>query len=319
MPLLSSAYRPAWYLRNATAQTVLPALLRFFPRPEFERERLFTPDDDFIDIDRLRASSRKLVLIVHGLEASTGSGYIRGMAAACRKSGWNVAAMNLRGVTHAPHELKRTYHSGATADVNFVVEELLKNQRWESLALVGFSLGGNLVIKYAGEKGNMIDPRIKSAVAISVPCDLKATALHLDGKNNGIYRRRFLRSLKKKLYVIRPRLPFDLSEEKISSLKTLVEYDDVFTAPMYGFANAMDYYAQCSSKQFIPSVAIPLLILNSMDDPFFTSDCLPVAECRNHPLVFLETTAFGGHVGFMTASPWGKFYSEQRTIEFLGG
>lgn len=318
MPLFDSPYHPPHYLRNAHVQTILPSLIRTVPGIRFSRERLVDDDDDFIDIDWIRHTSTRVALLVHGLEASTQSSYIRGMAKSLHEQGWNVAAMNLRGVTHQHHEIKRTYHSGATDDIALVVSHLLSNYSFSEMSLMGFSLGGNLVIKYAGECGNQTDHRIRSAVAISVPCDLKSTAIHLDSTAPSIYKKRFLRSLKEKLYGFHHQLPFPLSRNEINRISTLVEYDDRFTAPMYGFKNAEDYYEKCSSKQFIRGVEIPLLILTACDDPFFTLDSIPYEECRSHSTVLLETPAHGGHVGFMLSHPWGEYYSEKRTIGFIG-
>ncbi|MBS1657287.1 MAG: alpha/beta fold hydrolase [Bacteroidetes bacterium] len=319
MPLLESSFNPPWYLRNKHLQTILPALFRTVPGVQFTRERIYGIDNDFLDLDWIHHTSNKVALLVHGLEASTNSAYIRGMARALHKDGWNVAALNLRGVTHQHHELKRTYHSGATDDIQMVVHHIFTNYTFSEMALVGFSLGGNLVIKYAGERGNEIDIRIKKAVAVSVPCDLKSTAYHLDSPARSIYGKRFLRSLKKKLYGIRGRLPFSLTGDDIQNITTLVQYDDHFTAPMYGFRNAEDYYEKCSSKQFISQVKIPMLILTAKDDPFFTTASIPVDECMALQHVWLETPQHGGHVGFMMNHPWGKYYSEQRTIDFLNG
>ena len=318
MPLVASSFKPAWYLRNADLQTILPALFRNVGGIHFSRERITTPDEDFLDVDWIHHPSKKVALLIHGLEASTKSNYIKGMAKTLHHNGWNVAAMNLRGITHERHQLRRTYHSGATEDVDIVIKHLLNKNRFIEMALIGFSLGGNLVVKYTGECGEQIDSRIKKAIGISVPCDLNSTAYHLDSSAKKIYRNRFLRSLKGKLIGLRQRLPFQLSEKEVRNIKTLVEYDDRFTAPMYGFKNAEDYYEQCSSKKFIAGVKIPLLILTAKDDPFFTHESLPFDECTHHPLVQLETPDYGGHVGFMITHPWGKYYSEVRTLQFLG-
>jgi hypothetical protein len=319
MPLLESRYNPPWYIRNKHLQTILPALFRTVAGVHFHRKRITDEEGDFIDVDWIRHTSKRVALVVHGLEATAQSPYIRGMAKALHQHGWNVAAMNLRGVTHKHHELRKTYHSGATEDIQVVVNHLFADHTFEEIALVGFSLGGNLVLKYAGECGTRIDPRITKVVAISVPCDLKSSAILLDSPSGRVYGKRFLRSLKKKLYGIRNRLPFALSKDDIRNIRTLMEYDDRFTAPMYGFSSADDYYAKCSSKQFISSVTIPALILTAKDDPFLTSESLPVEECRSHPNVWLEIPEHGGHVGFMMNHPFGKYYSEQRTIDFLNG
>jgi len=316
MPLVVSKYQPPVLLCNAHLQTILPAVFRRVTGITFQRQRVLTPDDDFLDIDLFPSPSKKIALLVHGLEASTDSAYIRGMAKKLYSEGWFVAAMNLRGITHAPHELRSTYHSGATNDVDSTVKFLLAKFPCDEMALIGFSLGGNLVIKYTGEKGTQLDRRIVKAIAISTPCDLKSTARNLDSAKR-FYGRIFLRSLKARVKSFHERLPFHLTEKNIDRLSSLEEYDNAYTAPMFGFKNADDYYQQCSSKKFIGAVKIPLLILTAKDDPFFTAESFPFEECRTHPHVFFETPAHGGHVGFMMNSPWGKYYSEDRTLEFL--
>ncbi|MFI5135854.1 MAG: YheT family hydrolase, partial [Chitinophagales bacterium] len=271
MPLVTSKYRAPLLLSNPHLQTILPAILRQVSGISFRRERVPTPDDDFLDVDLLTSSSKRIALLVHGLEASTDSGYIRGMAKKLYGEGWLVAAMNLRGITHAPYELHSTYHSGATHDVNTVVNFLLQKFPCDEMVLIGFSLGGNQVIKYAGENEFQLDSRIKKAIGISVPCDLKATARNLDSTKK-FYGRIFLRSLKSRVKLFHERLPFPLAAKDIDQIETLEEYDDVYTAPMFGFKNAEDYYDRCSAKKFIGGVKIPLLILSAKDDPFFTAE-----------------------------------------------
>ncbi|MEO6168638.1 MAG: alpha/beta fold hydrolase [Chitinophagales bacterium] len=318
MPLLTSTFKTPFYLPGGDIQSIIPAISRRVTGVKYQRERISTPDNDFIDIDWLHNTSLKIVLLLHGLEASADSPYMKGMSKALHAAGFSVAAMNLRGCSGEVNNQVRSYHSGSTDDVATVIDHLLQNKHCKNLMLVGFSLGGNLTLKYLGER-NSLDERISKAVAISVPCDLEACALHLDNRIPFIYRNRFLRTLKHKAILRVGRLPFSLSLRQIKKLDTFIEFDDYYTSQLYGFKDAKDYYKKSSSKQFIPSITIPTLILTALNDPFFTAACFPFEECTNSPNVFLETPGDGGHVGFCTDFFSGSYHSEKRAIEFLMG
>jgi predicted alpha/beta-fold hydrolase len=317
VPLLTSTYNAPPLLRNADVHTVAASFLRFVRHVSYTRERIITPDNDFLDIDWLHNDSKKIALLVHGLEASAKMSYMKGMAEALHQAGYEVAAMNLRGCSGEMNKQLRAYHSGATDDVATVISHILQHHYYDEMVLVGFSLGGNLILKYLGEKGISLPPQIKKAVAISVPCDLEAAAMNLDRPKNFIYRRHFLRTLRKKAMFRILNNGLFRSGKRLSSIKTFRQYDNWFTAPLFGFTDASDYYSQSSSKQFIKHITIPTLILIAKDDPFFVEACFPYEECRHHANVFLETPEHGGHVGFILDVPWGKYYSEKRTIEFL--
>ncbi|MBA3647924.1 MAG: alpha/beta fold hydrolase [Chitinophagales bacterium] len=318
MPLVRSAYKNPWYLPTADLQTIVPNIFRVVKGVVYKRERISTPDSDFLDIDWLSNKSANIALLIHGLEASAHSMYIKGMAKALSKQGWCVAAMNLRGCSGYPNVQPRSYHSGSTEDVKTVVDHILKSHQCKNLVIVGFSLGGNLVLKYLGENGTAIPAVISKAVTISVPADLRACAEFLDRNALSIYKNRFLKSLKQKAIKHLPNDSFTLDRRDIDKVHSLVDFDDLYTAPLYGFRNAYDYYAKCSGKNFIQGITVPTLILNARNDPFFTDACLPVEECTYHSGVFLEAPDKGGHVGFSMENPYG-YYSEMRTLNFLGG
>lgn len=317
MPLVASKYKAPFMLRNGNVQTIATSFFRIVRGVNYTRKRITTPDDDFLDIDWLLCDSRKIAVIIHGLEASSQMPYIKGMAKILFNAGYQVAAMNLRGCSGELNKQVRAYHSGTTDDVETVLDHILTNHDCDEIVIVGFSLGGNLLLKYLGEKGAAVPSQIKKAIAISVPCDLEAAAGNLDRQLNFFYRHHFLRTLKQKALLRIRNHRFPLSEQKLTSIKTLFQYDDCFTAPLFGFDNALDYYRKCSSKHFLKNIAIPTLILTAKDDPFFTNSCFPFDECRDHPNVFLETPLRGGHVGFILNVPWGKYYSEERVIEFI--
>ncbi len=280
---------------------------------------MVTPDADFIDIDWLRSASRRVAVIFHGLEGSTQAAYMKGMAKALFENGYQVAAVNLRGCSGEMNLKLKAYHSGATDDVATVINHVFSNIEYDEMVLVGFSLGGNLLLKYLGENLSLVSWKIKRAVAISAPCDLAAASANLDKPINIFYRNRFLKTLMQKaLQRIRTH-GFSLSEKELLRVRTLKTYDDCFTAPLFGFKDAADYYEKSSSRQFLHAIKIPVLILTAQDDPFFTPASLPFQECRIHKNVFLETPLHGGHVGFILDYSFKNYFSEQKTLEFLNG
>lgn len=297
-------------------QSIVPALTRKVTGISYRRERIETPDHDFLDIDWVDAHSSKIALVIHGLEASAQKPYMKGMCKALHAAGFKVAAMNLRGCSGEINRQVRSYHSGSTGDVATVIDHVLQNIDCEQLVLVGFSLGGNLIIKYLGER-DIIPAKITKAVTISVPCDLEACSVHLDKRIPLVYRDRFLRTLKHKALLRTGLLPFSLSRRQIRNISSFREFDDLYTSQLYGFDDAADYYKQCSSKQFIASVNLPALILTAHNDPFFTEACFPYKECKASPNVFLEVPDEGGHVGFCIDFFLGEYYSEKRATEFL--
>jgi predicted alpha/beta-fold hydrolase len=316
MPLVESDYQPPLGFRNGHWQTIYASLFRRVPDVVYRREQIDTPDDDFLDLDWVKTGADRVVILSHGLEGSTQRSYIRGMARALSQCRWDVIAWNYRGCGGTPNRQLRSYHSGATEDLEVVVQHALAME-YEQVALVGFSLGGNLTLKYLGERGAELDSRICAAATFSVPTDLDAGSAHLDGRSNWIYAKRFLVNLREKVRQKRTQYPDALPGYDEAAITSLRAFDDCYTAPLHGFADAADYYAQSSSKPFIADIAVPTLIVNAADDPFLPEACYPVGETRDHPHVFLETPARGGHVGFVAFHPDKMFWSEQRAIGFL--
>ncbi|MBA4057753.1 MAG: alpha/beta hydrolase, partial [Marivirga sp.] len=207
----------------------------------------------------------------------------------------------------------RFYHSGATDDLDHVVKHAL-SKKYDEIYLIGFSLGGNLTLKYLGEVNS--SPVIKSAVAFSVPVDLHASCLKISKPSNWIYSNRFLKSLKNKI-VQKSKIMGGLEVKGIDKIKTLIEFDDHYTAPLHGFQNAVDYYTKCSSIHFLKKIAVPTLLVNAQNDPFLSETCFPDDALRGHPFVKFERPAFGGHVGFSQFNENGLYWSEVRALSFL--
>jgi predicted alpha/beta-fold hydrolase len=305
-------YQAPFFLFNAHLETIYPSLIRKVSLPSYTRERIATPDEDFLDLDWIRHGSDRLVIISHGLEGNSQRPYIKGMAKTMLHAGWDVLAWNYRGCSEEMNRQLRFYHSGATEDLHTVVQHAI--QQYSSIALVGFSLGGNLTLKYLGETTR--PAQIKKAVAISVPMALESSCEKISQPDNWIYSRRFLKSLKEKI-LIKSSTMSALDGKTILSIKTLREFDDHYTGPLHGFRDAHDYYTRCSSLQFLPSIGIPTLILNAQNDPFLSAECYPAELLKNHACVALETPVRGGHVGFAQFRKNGVYWSEERAAQFL--
>lgn len=318
MPVIEySTYTPPFFLKNNHLQTIYPALFRRVPEITYSRERINTPDGDFLDLDWSRVGSDNLGIAIHGLEGSSRSKYMPGILKAFNRRGWDGVAMNLRGCSGERNRLLRFYHAGDTEDVQTVVEHILAQQQYTEIALVGFSIGGNLVLKYLGERGTSASPLIKKAAAISVPCDLASCAWKLAERANVIYMKRFLLSFHKKIKAKMQLMPDKINDENFHTIKTFKEYDDHYTAPLHGFANAEDYWTKCSSKPHLLNIHIPTLLLNALDDPFLTEESYPVEEANQSPYLFLEVPASGGHVGFVTLDNGHEYWHEIRVISFV--
>ncbi|MCB0832221.1 MAG: alpha/beta fold hydrolase [Bacteroidetes bacterium] len=313
MPLIHSSYYAPTWLRNGHIQSILPSLFRRVHGVNYVRERVDTPDGDFLDLDWSCVNSRRVVIICHGLEGSSDRPYMRGMAMAFNHAGWDALAWNYRGCSGEPNRLVRSYHSGETGDLNYVVQHALK--KYHRMALIGFSLGGNLVLKYTGER--RVPTAIGSVVAVSAPCDLRASAVRMEGWEDRIYMRRFLRMLGEKLTEKQKYFPNAIDLRGYNRIRTFREFDDRFTAPMHGFRDAEDYWERCSSKSYLSSISVSTLILSAEDDPFLTPECFPTDVAIENERIHLELTTHGGHVGFIETKDDGQYYSERRAVEFI--
>ena len=316
MPILTeSLYKPHPFLKNAHIQTIYPALFRRVKGVRYSREKLETPDGDFLDLDWSTLRSKKLALISHGLEGSTDQPYVKGMVKSLNENGWDVLAWNFRGCGGRPSRQIHSYHSGKSEDLDHVVEHVLR-KNYKSVTLIGFSVGGNITLKYLGEKGEGLDPRLESSVTFSVPCNLKSTSYKLATLENRIYMEWFLMSLRKKVKQKENEMKlFGINTKKTYLISTFEEFDNRFTAPLNGFEDADDYWEKSSSLYYLSEIKIPSLLVSALDDPFLTPDCFPVEEAKNNECLFLETPSCGGHVGFV--SPNLHYWAEERAISFL--
>ncbi len=312
---------PRW-LPNRHLMTITASLARVQQRLPLRRERWELADGDFLDVDRLDGPTPEapLVLICHGLEGSSQAGYVLGVMAQARAKGLAAAALNFRGCSGELNRLPRFYHSGETADLSLAVERLLGEFPRRPIALLGFSLGGNVVVKYLGERGAAAPDGVRAAAAISVPFDLSGCCDAIDGPGPWawVYRERFLRKLRPKALAKARRFPGLIDVARLQAARRLRDFDDSVTAPLHGFADAADYYARSSSGPMLPSVKRPLLLISAEDDPFVPGATLPVAAMRQNPHVTALVSADGGHVGFLAGPPWSlRRWAEERAAEFI--
>ncbi len=318
MPLIqTSGYRAPSWLPGGHLQTIFPALFRRMAQVTDRSERLELPDGDFVDLKWAGNSSTRLAILSHGLEADTETGYIQGMAAALVRRGWDVLAWNFRGCGTEPNRLLRMYHSGATEDLHAVVSHALANHPATSIDLIGFSLGGNLTLKYLGERPEVLSPRLHRAVAFSVPCDLACSSRSLATRANWLYMERFLREMRRKIRVKDRMFPDRLDLTGLDRIRTFQEFDDRYTAPIHGFKNAADYWTRNSCRQFLPHITLPTLLVNAANDPFLGPGCYPLEEAAASGFFHFEAPATGGHVGFEAFGKNGEYWSETRAAEFL--
>lgn len=281
-----------------------------------ESEVLPTDDDDELHLDWYRQGSNRLAIVSHGLEGHSRRSYVLGLTRALLSDGWDVLAWNYRSCGGVMNLQPRFYHSGATEDLERVVEHGL-GKGYETLFLSGFSMGGNLTLLYLGQQGEHTDSRICGAVAYSVPCDLAGCAEVLARPSRKIYMQRFLNDLHGKMKEKSRKFPDLIDVTGFEEMRNFREFDDRYTAPLHGFESAEDYWARCSSLGRLKDVRVPTLMLNAEDDPFLSERCFPESRAELGAHVTMEAPRWGGHVGFVEHARDGYYWSERRAIAFL--
>ncbi|HBL56637.1 MAG TPA: alpha/beta fold hydrolase [Candidatus Lambdaproteobacteria bacterium] len=312
---LNSVYRPSRWLPGPHAQTIWASRFRSTPSPDTKREQVELDDDDFLNLYWLTQGNGPIVIIVHGLEGDSSSNNVKAMFDVVRKNGWNGVLLLNRNCGGFSNRLQRTYHAGETGDLDFVVNLVKKRFPDVPLMLYGYSLGGNTMLKWLGEKGDHAG--ISAAAAVSIPFDLASSTAILDKGFSKIYQKHFVdlmrEAAKRKFRDLAPLFnPGDLNK-----IKTLREFDEKVTAPLHGFVNADQYYSESSCKQFLKNICVPTLIMNSLDDPFLERNTFPGPK-EVSDMVELEFLQNGGHAAFITGSIW-KYFSwiETRIPEFF--
>jgi predicted alpha/beta-fold hydrolase len=297
--ITTSSFRPAWWLRNAHLQTLYPTFTRRRSYPECRRERLELPDGDFIDIDWTGNPQGPVVLVLHGLEGSLESHYTGGILTALAAQGYRAGLMYFRGCSGEPNRLPRSYHSGETGDLQTIINHIVKSGSGLPTAVIGYSLGGNVLLKWLGEQGDKAT--ITTAVAVSVPFDLDRAARRLEQGLSRIYQHHLLKKLRRSVQAKSAVHPASVPLQEIEALKTFRQFDDAITAPLHGFRDVDDYYSQSSSRRYLRHIETPVLIIHALDDPFLPPAAIP-EDAELSPAVTLELSHHGGHVGFVSGS-----------------
>lgn len=316
-------FRPAAGLGNPHAQTIAGKYLRSGEGVPFRRERVETSDGDFLDLDfatlpgvSWEAADVPTAVILHGLEGCSLSGYVLQTLRELAGRGVRGVALNFRTCGGEPNRLARFYHSGETGDLGFVLDLLSRRYPRAPLGAAGFSLGGNVLLKYLGERGDA--SLVRAAVAVSVPFDLAAGAASMERGMGRVYTARFLRTLREKYERKRPLVGDALDGRRVLAARTFREFDDAATAPLHGFRDADHYYAASSSAGFLAAIRIPTLLLHSSDDPFLPPEAIPRAAALENPHITAAFTERGGHVGFVAGTPWApEFWAEAEAARFL--
>ncbi|WP_299052942.1 alpha/beta fold hydrolase [uncultured Polaribacter sp.] len=301
MPILKTSFSPTLPFKNGYFNTIYRPLF-MKDKAVYSRKRITTWDGDFIDLDFSIVGSKTLVLLIHGLEGSSNSRYMASTSNHLNKIGFDTVCFNLRGCSGEDNLLLSTYHSGKTDDVDFIVKNLIENYTYKNIIIVGFSLGGNLTLKYIGEQGNKISPIVKGAIAISVPIDITSAEKEMDKFKNKFYIEMFFKTMKNKLIEKAAKFPtYNLDKEKLSKATKFKHLEYLYTVPVFGFKNPEDYWQQASAKPYLNTIARPTLLINSKDDTFLSKECFPYQEAKNSNYFFFEATKYGGHVGFMSS------------------
>jgi predicted alpha/beta-fold hydrolase len=313
---MDGCFKAAWWCRGPHGQTLWARLARRPPHVALWRERLELPDGDFIDLDWTEKGSGPIVIVLHGLEGSSDSPYARGLLRAIERRGWRGVVMHFRGCSGEPNRLARSYHSGDTGDLTFLVTTLHRREPSAPLAAVGFSLGGNVLLKWLGKTDGATP--LHAAVAVSVPFVLNSAAERLQLGFSRIYQWQLLRSLRHAVDAKRRRMELPLKIRDLSMLKNFRDFDEYITAPLHGFDSANHYYSVSSSRQYLGGVTVPTLLLHARDDPFMTEAAIPRPDELSES-VTLELMPHGGHVGFVAGIwPWRpRYWLDERIPAYL--
>lgn len=315
--LIESTYKSPFPVNNGHVETVVPYFLRQVTPLKYQRERIETDDHDFLDIDWVKKKNTRLAILSHGLEGCSHSKYIMGLGHKLLEHGFDILAWNNRGCSGETNKLIKMYHSGASYDLRTVIDHALLTTGYPEIYLVGFSMGGNITLKYLGEESKNLSPRIKKAIVFSTPISLEDSADALSSGISLFYSRHFIRQITKKLVVKNKKFDdFNPDIKKINRMWNFQDLDDAVTAPINGFKNAREYWDKSSSLHFINDIKVKTLIINAKNDPFLKGRCFPYELLRNHSLVDFETPERGGHVGFVTKG-LSDFWFENRTVEYF--
>jgi uncharacterized protein len=315
-------YSPAWWIPGGHLQTLWGKLFRRQTPAPTVLERWNTPDGDFLEIHRVAAErDAPRVLLLHGLEGTVRSHYAQALLNEAARRGWGADLLVFRSCGSELNLTRRFYHSGETSDVAFVLDKIVDEFHASPLAVAGVSLGGNVLLKFLGERGEDLPPQLKAAAAISVPFDLARSSRRINRGFSKFYQRFFLNSLRKKAQEKAQRFPDLAPRDRIAALRTLEDFDNLITGPLHGFRDAQDYYARSSSLRYLTNIKLKTLLFSAVDDPMLPPEVLDEVRdvARDNPALEVDFVKRGGHAGFITGSvPWRPFYyAEHRVGEFF--
>ncbi|MEM0995947.1 MAG: alpha/beta fold hydrolase [Bacteroidota bacterium] len=319
MPVIrNTSYSAPYVLSNRHVATIVPNLIRFPRGIKYQRERIDTPDGDFLDLDWSRVGSQRLLIVSHGLESNSRAVCVRGMVKYFNRRNWDALCWNFRSCSGEPNRKPHYYHPGMTDDFQLIIDQA-ESAGYEEIALLGFSMGGAATLRYLAEKGTRLSPRVKRSVVFSAPTDLGACSENLADPSLAYYARRFLISYRRKMTQKEKLYPGSNDLARWDEVQNLPDFDRIFNAPWYGCATTQEFYQLVNTHHRIPQIEIPSLIVNAENDPFLPENCYPIDGAGRSNNVFLEIPKMGGHVGFMTLSWKGIYWSETRTEAFLNG
>ncbi len=319
MPVISSAYqKPPAYLFNSHLETIVPSLLRKVTGVDYSREKINTPDGDFLNLDWSKVGGEKLLIVSHGLEGDSRRHYAMGLAKIFNQNGMDVLVWNNRSCGGEMNLRPILYHHGSSYDLETVVRHVLGQKSHREIFLSGISMGAAQTLKYLGEKGADLPAQITRAAVYSAPCNLASSAATLKFRSNLFYKNRFLGKLKKKMEAKAIQFPDLIDLDLLRNVKDFDAFDTQFTARLHGFGDAADFYKSVSADNWIAHIPIPTLIVNALNDPLLGPECYPVAVAESRSNLFLEMPKRGGHTGFLLGGQEFTF-GEFRILQFLNG
>lgn len=311
MPLIQpSNYKPFTLFKNGHFNTIYAASVKQHPQPKFERERLQTPDDDFFDIDWLKRNSNHCVVLIHGFMGSSNSSYVRNSANYFYRNGYDVCAINCRSASGEPNKKVYTYHAGFTDDIAQLVRHLQNLKRYNHIIPMGFSLGGSILLNYLCRVYDNSNDFIRCAAAISAPLKLIEGAFLLSQFSNSIYMYSFRSNIQEMITTKKEQLSnFGIDVEALLKAKNFFEVDNLYTAKVFNFKNALDYYEQTSALQYLPKLGVPTFLLNAKDDMMLGESSYPTELAKQHDALYFESSDYGGHLGFNQTNE--QYYNER--------
>ena len=319
MPVIQSDYRPINALfRNPHVNTIYASLLRRSPRIKFTRERIELTDGDFLDLDWSKKGNKNLILVLAGLEGKSRSLYARAVIKHFNRNNWDAVSMNYRGCSGTKNRILRGYHMGASDDVKSTINHILDKYNYEKIVIIGYSLGGNLALKYAGEEGKNIPKEIAATVSFSVPLSIKKSNERLSKWYNWHYLKWFMFPLNRKANGKKKQFPGKIDSYRGFFMSgSFLYFDTHFTAPANGFDTVEEYWNQSTAKPVLKDIQIPSLIIASRDDTFISEECYPTKEAESNKSIFLEISEHGGHCGFIRHFFEKVWWMEERALEFV--